>query len=121
VVIPPTWRGNVVDLVARLESLEITPDAAAKVILDERTGTIVMGENVRISTVAVSHGNLSIQIREQPQVSQPLPFSEGQTKVVPDTQISVEEEQKRLFVVEGGRRSVSWSGSLTPLASLPET
>lgn len=101
-VIPAAFRGNVVGLVAKLESLEIAPDTAAKVILDERTGTIVIGENVRIGTVAIAHGNLSIQIREQPLVSQPPPFSRGQTVVVPDTQITVEEEQRRLFVVEGG-------------------
>jgi flagellar P-ring protein precursor FlgI len=100
--VPPSWRGGVVDFVARLESLEITPDTVAKVVLDERTGTVVMGEHVRISTVAVSHGNLSIQVREQPLVSQPQPFSGGQTTVVPDTQITVEEEQRRLFVIEGG-------------------
>jgi flagellar P-ring protein precursor FlgI len=100
--VPQSWQGGVVDFVAKLESLEITPDTVAKVILDERTGTVVMGENVRISTVAVSHGNLSIQIREQPVVSQPPPFSGGRTTVVPDTQITVEEEQRRLFVIEGG-------------------
>jgi flagellar P-ring protein precursor FlgI len=100
--VPASWPGGVVDFVARLESLEIAPDTVAKVILDERTGTIVMGENVRISTVAVSHGNLSIQVREQPLVSQPQPFSSGQTVVVPDTQVTVEEEQRRLFVIEGG-------------------
>jgi flagellar P-ring protein FlgI len=102
VAVPPTWQGNMVDLVARLETLEVTPDTIAKVVLDERTGTVVMGENVRISTVAVSHGNLSIQVREQPSVSQPLPFSGGQTAVVPDTQVTVEEEQRRLIVVQGG-------------------
>jgi flagellar P-ring protein precursor FlgI len=102
VAVPPTWQGNMVALVAKLESLEVTPDTIAKVVLDERTGTVVMGENVRISTVAISHGNLSIQIREQPSVSQPLPFSGGQTTVVPDTQITTEEEQRRLIVVQGG-------------------
>lgn len=100
--LPASWPGGMVDFVSRLESLEITPDTVAKVILDERTGTIVMGDNVRISTVAVSHGNLSIQVREQPLVSQPQPFSGGQTVVVPDSQVTVEEEQRRLFVIEGG-------------------
>ena len=102
VAVPLVYRGNVVDLVARLESLEIVPDTTAKVIIDERTGTVVIGEHVRIATVAISHGNLSIQIREQPRVSQPPPFSPGQTVVVPDTQISVEEERRQLLVVEGG-------------------
>jgi flagellar P-ring protein precursor FlgI len=102
VEVPSSWPGGVVDFVARLESVDVTPDAVAKIILDERTGTIVMGEKVRISTVAISHGNLSIQVREQPFVSQPQPLSGGQTVVVPDTQITVEEEQRRLFVIEGG-------------------
>lgn len=102
VAVPPAYRGSVVDLVARLESLEIAPDTTAKVIIDERTGTVVIGEQVRIATVAISHGNLSIQIREQPRVSQPPPFSPGQTVVVPDTQITVEEERRQLLVVEGG-------------------
>jgi flagellar P-ring protein precursor FlgI len=100
--VPPSWLGGIVDLVAKLETLDITPDTVAKVVLDERTGTVVMGENVRITTVAVSHGNLSIQVREQPLVSQPGLFSGGQTVVVPDTQVTVEEEQRRLFVIDGG-------------------
>ena len=71
--------------------MQIAPDNIAKVVLNERTGTIIMGENVRISTVAVSHGNLSIIVKENNDVSQPLPFSErGRTVVTPDTEVEVD-------------------------------
>lgn len=93
---------NAVEMVASLETIDIKPDMRAKAILDERTGTVVLGENVRVSTVAVSHGNLSVQIKEQPKVSQPQPFSQGATTVVPDTQIEVKEQEAKLLVVEQG-------------------
>ena len=75
--IPEGHQSNPAEWIAAIEKLEVTPDAMAKVIVNERTGTIVMGENVRISTVAVAHGNLSIQIKENFNVSQPLPFAPG--------------------------------------------
>ena len=66
--------------------------------MDERTGTVVLGENVRISSVAIAHGNLSVQIKERKDVSQPLPFSQGgQTVVTDDSQVNVSEEQSKLF------------------------
>jgi len=102
VKVPKFYINNVSGFVTKIESLEVEPDTVAKVVIDERTGTVVMGENVRISTVAVAHGNLFVQIRETPQVSQPPPFSEGQTTVVPQTEITVEEEEKRLLVVPKG-------------------
>jgi len=100
--IPDTYSGRIVAFVTALESLSVTPDTAARVIINERTGTVVMGENVRISTVAIAHGNLSIEIKESRDVSQPLPFSSGQTVVTPDTRISVTEDANGLFVVESG-------------------
>jgi flagellar P-ring protein precursor FlgI len=71
------------------------------VVVNERTGTIVMGENVKISPVAVAHGNLTVQITEQPAVSQPLPFSGGATAVVPQTAIEVQEGKGALALVQG--------------------
>ena len=89
VKVPMAYLGNIVGLVAMIEKLEVKPDIAAKVIINERTGTVVMGENVRIATIAIAHGNLSIVIKESPQVSQPLPFSEGgQTVVTPRTSVA---------------------------------
>lgn len=101
--IPESYTNRTVEFIAALESLEVKPDVQAKVVLNERTGTIVMGENVRISTVAITHGSLSLVIKETPRVSQPAPFSKGgETKVVPRTDLKVEEENRRLMVMPEG-------------------
>ena len=101
--IPEGYANRAVEFVAALELLEVKPDVQAKVVLNERTGTIVMGENVRISTVAVTHGSLTLVIKETPQVSQPAPFSKtGNTVVVPRTDLKVEEENRRLMVLQEG-------------------
>lgn len=102
VAVPEDFSGKVVSLVTMLEGLDVIPDTESKVMVNERTGTVVMGESVRISTVAVSHGNLSIEIKESPSVSQPLPFSTGDTVVVPETEITMQEERSPLFLVEAG-------------------
>jgi flagellar P-ring protein FlgI len=77
VAVPEKFQPNPADWIAAIERLEVVPDIVARVVLNERTGTVVLGENVRISTVAVAHGNLSIQIKENYNVSQPLPFAPG--------------------------------------------
>ncbi|MDY6986471.1 MAG: flagellar basal body P-ring protein FlgI [Thermodesulfobacteriota bacterium] len=100
--VPEQYSGNTVALVSFIEGLEVTPDAVAKVVINERTGTVVMGSSVRISTVAIAHGNLSIQIKQSADVSQPFPFSEGETVVVPETQLSVKEGNNKLFLVDAG-------------------
>jgi flagellar P-ring protein precursor FlgI len=102
VKVPERYYGNIVALVSLMEGLDVTPDAVAKVVLNERTGTVVMGENVRISTIAIAHGNLSIQIKESSDVSQPLPFSQGETVVTPETDIFVKEDKSLLFLVDSG-------------------
>ncbi len=81
---------DVVSSLARIEELTVTPDNAATVVIDETSGTIVMGANVRISTVAIAQGNLTIRVSEAPQVSQPAALSNGQTTVVPRTSVSVD-------------------------------
>ena len=87
-------------LITDIETLPIEPDLAARVVIDETTGVIVMGENVRISKVAVAQGNLTIRVTETPQVSQPQPFSmQGETVVVPRTDIEVDEETGRQLVI----------------------
>jgi len=101
--IPPEYQGRTVAFVADLERLEVSPDNSAKVVLNERTGTIVMGERVRLATVAVSHGNLTLDIKETPEVSQPTPFSStGKTEVAPRTSITVHEGGGGLAVVDAG-------------------
>ena len=96
------YSGNMVELIASIEGMEVTPDQVARVILNERTGTVVMGENVRISTVAISHGNLSIQIKTDVGVSQPLPFSEGTTTTVSNAEVEIQEQEARLTLVPRG-------------------
>ncbi len=100
---------NMVQLVSLVENLDVPVDSAAVVVMNEKTGTVVMGENVRISTVAVAHGNLSIQIKEEKKVSQPLPKKGGvimapggQTVVTPESHVTVAEEKKQLLVVPRG-------------------
>ena len=101
VMVPPSFRGNLVPLMASVENLEVSPDSAAKVVVDEKTGTVVLGRDVRISRAAVAHGNLQITVQESEQVSQPGPFSQGQTVVTPQTSVNTREENRRLMMVEG--------------------
>lgn len=95
---------DVVGLLTQVEQLQVEPDQVARVVIDENTGTIVIGENVRVSRVAIAQGSLTIRVTETPQVSQPAPFSQGgATAVVPRTQIEVDEgEDKKLTVLSGG-------------------
>ncbi len=92
---------NPVDFLAQVENIEINTSQVAKVIIDGRTGTVVFGGNVRISPVAVAVGSLIVKIKERPQVVQPPPFSPGETKVVPRTEIEVVEEKKRIVPIKG--------------------
>ncbi|MBW2681359.1 MAG: flagellar basal body P-ring protein FlgI [Deltaproteobacteria bacterium] len=120
--IPEKFQDKVVKLIAQIGDLEVVPDCVAKVIVNEKTGTVVVGENVRIQKVAVAHGNLSIQIKETKQVSQPLPFAPpgrgtgatqmeggtivapgGSTVVTPDSDVGVTEEDNRLVLIPEGR------------------
>ncbi len=93
--------------ISRVENLPVAVDAPAKVIIDEVNGVIVMGEAVRISTVAIAQGNLTISVQENPQVSQPAPFSQGQTAVVPSSTVNVEEELGREMRIINGSTSLS--------------
>ena len=88
-------------LLAALGDLLVTPDTAARVVVDQRTGTVVIGEDVQVSTVALTHGNLTVRVTELPQVSQPVPFSEGETVVTPATQVTATEPDGHLAVVGG--------------------
>ncbi len=99
---PQAFAGDMVALVGRIENLEVEVDAPARIVIDESSGIVVMGENVRVSTVAIAQGNLTISVQEDPFVSQPAPFSRGETQVVPSTGIEVEEEDGGLVLVPGG-------------------
>jgi len=103
-VIPDSYNQDVVALLTDIEQLRVEPDQIARVVIDENTGTIVMGENVRINRVAIAQGNLTIRVTETPQVSQPSPFSQGgNTEVVDRTNIEVDEgEDNQLGVLNSG-------------------
>lgn len=95
---------NVVDLISEIENVKVEPDMLARVIIDERSGTIVMGKDVRVSTVAIAQGNLTVKVTEQPQVSQPGAFSEtGETVVVPRSTVQVATgEERQIALFDGG-------------------
>lgn len=93
--------------ISRVENLPVTVDSPARVIIDEVNGVVVMGEAVRISTVAIAQGNLTISVQETPLVSQPEPFSQGQTVVVPQSDVTVEEELGRQMRIVNGGASLS--------------
>ncbi len=122
-LVPENRRGDLVNLLTDIEQLPVEPDQIARVVIDEKTGTVVMGDAVRISTVAIAHGNLTIRITEAPQVSQPNPFAPqgaggptipgqitggaiapgGATVVVPRTQVDIQEENdRRLAILPSG-------------------
>ena len=101
---PAAYPGTLVDMITDIEQLPVEPDQVAKVVIDENSGTIVMGSDVKVSTVAIAQGNLTIKVTETPQVSQPNPFAEkGETVVVPRTDVAVNDSKDtKLAVLEGG-------------------
>jgi flagellar P-ring protein precursor FlgI len=100
--VPAEFKSNVVALLTEIEQLQVEPDLAAKIIIDERSGIIVMGRDVRVATVAVAQGNLTVSISESAQVSQPQAFSRGRSVVTPRTSIGVSEDGKKLALVKDG-------------------
>ncbi len=102
VQVPTPYRASLPDLIARLEPLSVSVDSVARVVINERTGTVVLGGDVRLGPAAVAHGNLSVRIATQFDVSQPAPFSQGQTTVVPQTDLEMEEGKAQLVALEPG-------------------
>lgn len=101
--LPQGFGGTMIDLISNVERLSVNVDQPARVVVDEASGTVVMGADVRISKVAIAQGHLTIRVSETPQVSQPSPFAEvGQTAIVPRSRVDVDDsEDKRLRVVDG--------------------
>lgn len=116
VQIPDAYRqnGQQSKFIAELEQIEIDPDVPARVVINERTGTVVVGGNVKLLPAAVAHGNLSVEIQSQPIVSQPAPFSQGQTVVVPNTQATV-------YTDEGKMTAISATASVQEVAQALNT
>lgn len=103
ITLPQDYASRPVQFLSGVENLQVQPAGKAKIVVNERTGTIVMGADVRISTVAVAHGNIKLTVKESAGVSQPAPFSEqGETVVVPDTEVNISEEETRFIVMQEG-------------------
>src|SRR6266404_2899661 len=100
--VPKEYAGNVVAFLTEIEQLQVEPDLAAKIVIDERSGIIVMGRDVRVSMVAVAQGNLTVTISESAQVSQPAPFARGRTVTAPRSRIGVQEDGRKLALVNEG-------------------
>ena len=111
---------NIVRFITSVEQLEVDPDVPAKVVIDEANGVVVMGDDVRISTVAIAQGNLTISVSETPQVSQPAPLSQGQTTVVPRSQVSFNEQKGRhLIMLRSGASLATLVKGLNTLGVTP--
>jgi flagellar P-ring protein precursor FlgI len=120
VTVRPPAGQDMVSFITSLEDLEVEPEAPAKVVIDEDAGVIVMGENVRVSTVAIAQGNLTISVQESPTVSQPAPFSQGQTTIVPHSAVSFDEAKgKKLMVIKEGASLASLVAGLNALGVTP--
>ena len=119
VTIPDEYKAQPVAFIAKLEGLDIKTDTNAKVVINERTGTIVMGQDVRLSTVAVSHGNLSIVIKESPTVVQPNPLAPGATVIAPKTNVNVTEDQGQIIMVKEGANISTVVDALNAIGATP--
>ncbi|HEX3888807.1 MAG TPA: flagellar basal body P-ring protein FlgI [Phenylobacterium sp.] len=120
VAIRPPAGQNMVGFLSQVENLTVEPDAPAKVVIDEIAGVVTMTENVRISTVAIQQGNLTITVKESSQVSQPGPFSQGKTAIVPQSDVSVDEEKGKKFVtMKSGASLASMVAGLNALGVTP--
>jgi flagellar P-ring protein FlgI len=107
VAVRPPAGHDMTAFMAQIENISVNPDTPAKVVIDEVSGVIVMGEAVRVSTVAIAQGNLTIRVQEFPDVVQPAPFSQGQTVVIPQSAVDVEEEKGKQFLTVRNGASLS--------------
>jgi flagellar P-ring protein precursor FlgI len=117
--IPPEYEDRPVEFVALVENLEIEADRLAKIVINERTGTIVMGMDVRVAPVSILHGALTVDIQTSYDVSQPAPFGVGNTTVVPDVGLDVREEQARNITLEPGATVEELARALLAIGSTP--
>lgn len=119
-LIPEQYRANLVNFLTTLEQLSVRPDQPAKIIIDDQDGVIVMGENVKISTVAVTQGNITIKIEETPQVSQPSPFTQvPQATIVDRSEITIKEEKGKFAILQSGISLQQLVNGLNALGATP--
>jgi flagellar P-ring protein precursor FlgI len=116
---PAGFQGNLISFIADLESIEVEPDQPARIVVNERTGTIVMGQDVRIATVAVSHGNLNLVVTETTEVTQPNPLAGGETVAAPATSIQAMEDAGNLVVMPMGVNLGEIARALNAIGATP--
>ena len=116
---PSHYRGDSVAFISDVEKIEVAPDGPAKIVVNERTGTIVMGQDVRIATVAVSHGNLNLVVSESAEVSQPNPLAGGQTTVTAKTTVTATEDEGNLIVMPMGVNLGEVARALNAIGATP--
>jgi len=119
VTIPPEYSSRPTEFVAEMENLTVESDRPARVIVNERTGTIVLGKDVRIAPVAIMHGNLNVEIQTTYTVSQPAPLSQGATEVAPQTSVAAKEEKARNVVLKQGATVEELVRALAAIGSTP--
>jgi flagellar P-ring protein precursor FlgI len=117
--VPAQFRASVPELMAQLETLSIDTDAVARVVINERTGTVVVGGNVQLAPAAVAHGNLSVRITTRYEVSQPAPFSGGETVVTPNQQVDIREGTAKLVSMQEGTTLDAVASALNQLGASP--
>jgi flagellar P-ring protein precursor FlgI len=119
VTVPPEFSARTMEFMSQLENLLVDADGPARVIVNERTGTIVLGKDVRVSPVAILHGNLSVEVQTFEIVSQPNPLSGGTTEVIPTTTTTTKEEKARTVVLKQGATVEELVRALSAIGSTP--
>lgn len=117
--IPPEYASRPTEFVAEIENLPVEPDQSQRVVMNERTGTVVMGKEIRIRPVAILQGNLSVEIQTTITVSQPAPLSQGTTEAVPQTQVAAKEEKARNLILKDGATVEDLVRGLAAIGSTP--
>jgi flagellar P-ring protein precursor FlgI len=119
VTIPAEYAGRATEFLSELENLSVEADAPARVVINERTGTIVLGKDVRIRPAAILHGNLSVEIQTTFDVSQPAPLAQGTTEVIPQTAVAAKEEKARIVLLKQGATIEELVRGLAAIGSTP--
>ncbi|MBL0159419.1 MAG: flagellar basal body P-ring protein FlgI [Bryobacterales bacterium] len=119
VVIPPDWAARTVEFIAEMEGLTLNPDRTARIVINERTGTVTAGREIQVRPVAILHGNLSVEVQTTLDVSQPAPLSDGKTTVTPQTSVGVKEDQAKSLQLKQGSTVDDLVRGLTAIGSTP--
>jgi flagellar P-ring protein precursor FlgI len=119
VTVPPSYSNRSVEFIAELEDIAVQPEHMSRIVVNERTGTIVMGKEVHVAAVAIMHGNLTVEVQTTYSVSQPAPFSQGTTEVVPQTQVSANEDKTKNLILKDGATVEDLVRGLNTIGSTP--